>query len=81
MKTPEITRRDFVRLGAGAAIAVPAIAGAATQAALLEPPSLAAQSLPDGRKIRFAIVGTGIRGCNLLESAQIALPSPVRQEN
>ena len=65
MKMPEITRRDFVRLGAGAALT-----GAAAKAALLDPPPLAAQSLPDGRRIRFAIVGTGIRGCNLLESAR-----------
>ncbi len=65
MKIPEISRRDFVRLGAGAAVA-----SAAAKITLLEPPPLAAQSLPDGRKIRFAIVGTGIRGCNLLESAR-----------
>ncbi len=65
MKMPEITRRDFVRLGAGAAIA-----GAAVKTTLLDPPALSAQSLPDGRKIRFAIVGTGIRGCDLLRSAR-----------
>jgi predicted dehydrogenase len=60
-----MTRRDFVRLGAGAAVA-----GAAMQSTLLEPAPLAAQTLPDGRKIRFAIVGTGIRGCDLLRSAR-----------
>jgi predicted dehydrogenase len=65
MKMPEITRRDFVRMGAGAALT-----SAAARATLLDPPPLSAQSLPDGRKIRFAIVGTGIRGCNLLESAR-----------
>jgi predicted dehydrogenase len=65
MKMPEITRRDFVRLGAGAAIT-----GAAAKATLLEPAPLAAQSLPGGRKIRFGIVGTGIRGCDLLRSAR-----------
>src|ERR1035437_9361239 len=65
MKLPSMTRRDFVRLGAGAAVA-----GAAAKSTLLEPPSLAAQAAPDGRKIRFAIVGTGIRGCDLLRSAR-----------
>lgn len=44
--------------------------GAAVKATLLEPPSLAAQAAADGRKIRFAIVGTGIRGCDLLRSAR-----------
>jgi predicted dehydrogenase len=65
MKMLPITRRDFVRLGAGAAVT-----GAVAQATLLEPLSLAGQSLPDGRRIRFAIVGTGIRGCDLLRSAR-----------
>ena len=60
-----MTRRDFVRLGAGAAIT-----GAAMKSTLLEPPSLAAQAAPDGQKIRFVIVGTGIRGCDLLRSAR-----------
>jgi hypothetical protein len=49
-----MTRRDFVRLGAGAAVA-----GAAVKASLQEPAMLAAQTPPDGRKIRFARVGTG----------------------
>ena len=60
-----MTRRDFVRLGAGAAVA-----GAAVKSTLLEPVSLSAQAPPDGRKIRFVMVGTGIRGCNLLTSAR-----------
>jgi len=64
-----MTRRDFVRLGAGAAVAGAAAAGLAAQSTQLEPTPLSAQTLPDGRKIRFAIVGTGIRGCNLLHSA------------
>ena len=65
MKAPWMSRRDFVRLGAGAAIA-----GAAVKSTLLEPPELAAQATADGRKIRFGIVGTGIRGCDLLRSAR-----------
>jgi predicted dehydrogenase len=60
-----MTRRDFVRLGAGAAVA-----GAASHATVLEPPILAAQQAGGGRKIRFASIGTGIRGCDLLRSAR-----------
>jgi predicted dehydrogenase len=61
-----ITRRDFVRLGAGAVAA-----GAAVKATVLEPPALAAQGTGTaGRKIRFVSIGTGIRGCDLLRSAR-----------
>ena len=62
-----ITRRDFVRLGAGAVAA-----GAAVKTTLLEPPALRAESGGDatGRKIRFVSIGTGIRGCDLLRSAR-----------
>jgi len=60
-----ITRRDFVRIGAGAVAA-----GAAMIATLLEPTPLAAQVDPGTRKIRFVIVGTGIRGCDLLHAAR-----------
>jgi predicted dehydrogenase len=62
-----ITRRDFVRLGAGAVAA-----GAAVKTTLLEPPTLRAQSNRNasGRKIRFVSIGTGIRGCDLLRSAR-----------
>ena len=59
-----MTRRDFVRIGAGA-VAV----GAAMKAALLEPAKLSSQTL-GGRRIRFAIIGTGIRGCDLLRAAR-----------
>ena len=65
MKANCMTRRDFVRLGAGAAVA-----GAAVNSSLLEPVALAAQTPADGRKIRFAMIGTGIRGCDLLRSAR-----------
>ena len=60
-----MTRRDFVRLGAGAAVA-----GAALKSTVLESPVLAAQQATGGRKIRFASIGTGIRGCDLLRSAR-----------
>ena len=62
---PEMTRRDFVRLGAGAAVT-----GAVVKATLLEPPVLAAQTAATGRKIRFVSIGTGIRGSDLLRSAR-----------
>jgi len=51
-----MTRREFVRLSAAAA-----------SATLLAP---AAKAAEPGRKIRFAIVGTGIRGCDLLRAAK-----------
>jgi predicted dehydrogenase len=65
MTISAMSRRDFVRLGAGAAIA-----GAAAKATLLTPPMLSAQMPSGGRKIRFAAIGTGIRGCDLLRSAR-----------
>jgi predicted dehydrogenase len=61
-----MTRRDFVRLGAGAVAA-----GAAVNAKLPEPPTLAAQTVAggaNGRTIRFVSIGTGIRGCDLLRA-------------
>lgn len=68
MTLPSMTRRNFMRIGAGAAAA-----GAALGTTLLEPPTLPAQAAPggaDGEKIRFASIGTGIRGCDLLRSAR-----------
>jgi predicted dehydrogenase len=65
MKTT-ISRRDFVRLGAGAAGA-----GAMINSSLLEPPTLSAQTPGNaGHQIRFVSIGTGIRGCDLLRSAR-----------
>jgi predicted dehydrogenase len=63
-----ISRREFVRLGAGTVAA-----GAAAKAILLEPAVLAAQT---EKKIRFVSIGTGIRGCDLLRSAR-KLPNGV----
>jgi len=57
-----ISRREFVRLGTGAVAA-----GAAAKSVFLEPAVLAA---PSDRKVRFASIGTGIRGCDLLRSAR-----------
>src|ERR1035441_3741888 len=65
MKVPSMTRRDFVRLSAGAVAA-----GAVMKGTLLEPVALAAQTPAGGRKIRFASIGTGIRGCDILRAAR-----------
>ena len=60
------TRRDFVRIGAGALAA-----GAAAKTTILTPSMLSAQApAGSGRKIRFVSIGTGIRGCDLLRSAR-----------
>ncbi len=40
------------------------------QTSTLTAPQHSSDNLPDGRKIRFGIVGTGIRGCDLLRSAR-----------
>jgi predicted dehydrogenase len=65
-----MTRRDFVRMGAGAVAASATAADAAAQATVLKPAALAAES--DGaRPVRFAIIGTGIRGCDLLKAARV----------
>ena len=70
------TRRDFVRLGAGAMAA-----GAVLHTTLLDPPALPAQSpaASAGRKIRFVSIGTGIRGCDLLRSARARADRRVRR--
>jgi predicted dehydrogenase len=60
-----ISRRDFVRLGAGAVAA-----GAAAKSIALEPTVLATQTAQTEKKIRFVSIGTGIRGCDLLRSAR-----------
>jgi predicted dehydrogenase len=72
MKAAEITRRDFMRLGTGAALAGANVcaASSAIETTLLEAPPLSAQAPPSGRKTRFALIGAGIRGCDLLRAAK-----------
>jgi len=67
MKQSSMSRRDFVRLGAGAAVA-----GAVVKSTLLEPAMLDAQPriFGTGRKIRFGVIGTGMRGCPILRTAK-----------
>ena len=59
-------RRQFMRVGAGALAA-----GAAAKVTLLEPTTVLAATTQAaaGNTIRFASIGTGVRGCNLLEAS------------
>ncbi|HXW91062.1 MAG TPA: Gfo/Idh/MocA family oxidoreductase [Terriglobales bacterium] len=70
MTNSSLTRREFIRLGTGA-MAV----GTVGKATLLTPKLLAASSLgvaPSDR-VRFASIGTGVRGCELL-GASLRVP-------
>jgi predicted dehydrogenase len=59
-----LSRRDFIRIGAGT------VAAGAAAFTLLEPTKMFAAS---GELIRFASIGTGVRGCELLRST-LAVP-------
>ena len=59
-----LSRRDFIRIGAGT------VAAGAAAFTLLEPTKMFAAS---GDLIRFASIGTGVRGCELLRST-LAVP-------
>jgi len=65
-----ITRRQFMRLGAGAAAAT-----AARKVTVLEPKRLWAspRPVPPSDTVRFASIGTGVRGCELLKGS-LAVP-------
>ncbi len=65
MRKSSLTRRDFMRMGAGAAAL-----GAGAKVTLLEPRALWAspRPVPPSDKIRFGIIGTGVEGCTLLKS-------------
>jgi predicted dehydrogenase len=58
------TRRDFIRLGSGAA-------GAALNYTVLQPKSLWASPRPvsPSDTVRFAAIGNGVRGCELLHAS------------
>src|SRR5438105_15826498 len=60
------TRRDFMRIGTGAVAT-----GVAAKFTLLEPKPLwgAARPVPASDTVRFASIGTGVRGCELLEAS------------
>ena len=70
MKKGSVTRRDFIRLGAGVAAG-----GLASKVTVLEPVRMEAAARPvaPSDTVRFAIVGTGIEGCKLL-TCSLAIP-------
>src|SRR5579863_3895099 len=70
MPKSSYTRRDFMLLGAGAAAA-----GLAAKVTVLEPQALWAtrRPVPPSDVVCFASIGTGVRGCELLE-ASLAVP-------
>ena len=68
MAKHSLTRREFINLSAGA------LAAASTTTILLQPQKLfAAGRLAPSDKIRFASIGTGVRGCEHLQ-ASLSVP-------
>jgi predicted dehydrogenase len=65
-----LTRRDFMRIGTGSVAA-----GAAVKLTLLQPAALwgAGRAVAPSDRVRFASIGTGTRGCELLQ-ASLAVP-------
>jgi predicted dehydrogenase len=59
-----VTRRQFIHIGTGA-LAATTVAGNILQPHLL---SAAVRPLPPSDTVRFAGIGTGVRGCELLKS-------------
>src|SRR5271167_2105280 len=61
-----LTRRNFMRIGAGSVAA-----GAAAKITQLEPATLwgADRAVAASDRVRFAAIGTGTRGCQLLEAS------------
>lgn len=63
-----MTRRDFIRAGAGAAAI-----GSVAKVTFLEPALASPRPVPPSDRLRFASIGTGVRGC---EDLQTALRAP-----
>ena len=61
-----LTRRQFIRVGTGAVAA-----GAAAKITVLEPQPLSAYArvVSPSDTVRFASIGTGVRGCELLQAS------------
>lgn len=61
-----LTRRDFIRIGASTIAA-----GTAGKVTLLQPKPVsgAGQLAPPSNRVRFASIGTGTRGCELLQAS------------
>ena len=65
MRMNSLTRRQFMRIGTGAVAA-----SATIKATLLEPNRMwAAAPVAPSDRVRFASIGTGVRGCQLLQAA------------
>ncbi len=66
MKDHELNRRQFMQLGAGATAL-----GAAGKVSILQPArsSAAPRALPPSDTVRFASIGTGVRGCEIMRAA------------
>jgi predicted dehydrogenase len=66
MKQKSWTRRQFIRVGGGAAVV-----GAAVKYTVLQPNQLLASTRPvaPSDRVRFGAIGTGVRGCELLHSS------------
>jgi hypothetical protein len=60
-----LTRRQFIHVGTGA-LAATTVAGNLLQPHLL---SAGARPVPPSDTVRFASIGTGIRGCELLKAS------------
>ena len=67
MARKRLTRRDFMKWGAGGAAL-----GASAKVTLLDPGPLwsAPRAVPPSDTVRYGIIGTGIRGCNILRGAR-----------
>ncbi|MFZ3217035.1 MAG: Gfo/Idh/MocA family oxidoreductase [Candidatus Acidiferrales bacterium] len=72
---PRLTRRDFIRIGAGAVTAGAVAGDAAAKVTVLEPGPMwgAGRAVAPSDQVRFASIGTGTRGCELLQ-ASLAVP-------
>jgi predicted dehydrogenase len=66
MKDYELNRRRFMQLGAGATAL-----GVASKVSILQPTrsSAAARAVPPSDTVRFASIGTGVRGCEIMKTA------------
>lgn len=64
MSQSSLTRRDFLRIGTGAVAS-----SAAVKVTLLEPKLLWGRIPPPSDRVRFASIGTGVRGCELLQAS------------
>jgi len=61
-----LTRRQFIRFGTGVLAAGPAAKATVLQPSLL---STYARAVPPSDTVRFASIGTGVRGCELLQAS------------